>query len=129
MRFGKQQRRRGLTTSSAQESQIEREQQVAQLAITWLRERAPWWFYYYSSPKRMIIALPIWQAAPTGLFIAAADPNALLAAIEKIQNDHVLSQQHLPMASHESDAGGRPRPIQASPRELKGPTGPDGRTG
>ena len=114
MRFGKQ-RRRGLTTPSAQESQIEREQQVAQLAIAWLRERAPWWFYYYSSPKRMIIALPIWQAAPHGLFIAAADPNVLLAAIEKIQNDHVRSQQHLPRISRDDDADSTPKAIQASP--------------
>jgi hypothetical protein len=112
MRFGKQRRRR-LTTSSAQRSQLEQEQQSAQLAITWLRERAPWWFFYYSSPRRMIIALPIWQAAPNGLFIAAADPNALLAAIDKVQNDHVRSQQHVLRASREGDADGRPRPIQS----------------
>jgi hypothetical protein len=62
----------------------------------------------------MIIALPIWQAAPNGLFIAA-DPNALLAAIDKVQSDHVRSQQHLLMSSHEGDAGASPRPIQASP--------------
>ena len=114
MKFGKQ-RRRGLATPSAQRSQIEQEQQSAQLAITWLRERAPMWFYYYSSPKRMIIALPIWQAAPTGLFISAADPNALLAAIEKIQKDHVRSRQHLLMASRAGEADGRPSPTQALP--------------